>query len=132
MRRAKIAVADDNPAMLEMLVSTLRGKFAIVGAFADGTSLLSSAASLRADIILLDVSLGQMNGLEVAKCLLNAGSDAKIVFFSIHEDDTFIQAAYALGAAGYVFKSRAGADLIPALDNVAHGRVFFPTLLALN
>jgi len=79
---------------------------------------------LRPDLVILDVSLGDLNGFEVARRLRISDSTVKIIFLSVHEDIDFVNAAFDLGAAGYVFKSRIAADLMKAIDLVFHGGQF--------
>jgi DNA-binding NarL/FixJ family response regulator len=80
--------------------------------------MLERAAALRPDLIVLDISLGDMNGFEVTRRLRSAGCGSKIIFLTVHEDMEFIRAAIDLGASGYIFKSRVGADLTKAIDIV--------------
>jgi DNA-binding NarL/FixJ family response regulator len=78
------------------------------------------------DIILLDVSLGDMTGFSVAKRLKNMCGEAKIIFLSVHENSDFVRAAFDLGASGYVFKSQVSSDLKDALEAVSRGQRFVP------
>ena len=73
------------------------------------------------DLIILDISLGDMTGFEVARRLKKSGNTAKIIFLTVHEDIDFVRAAFDLGASGYVFKSRISSDLITAIDTVLCG-----------
>lgn len=122
----RLLLADDNPAMLEMLVDMLRSRYVIVGTASCGTSAVSEVISTNPDIVLLDVSLGDMTGFEVARQLKKAGCTAKIVFLSVHENREFVRAGFDVGAAGYVFKSQICVDLLPALEDVSHGQRFVP------
>jgi two-component system nitrate/nitrite response regulator NarL len=105
--------------MLEILVDLLQLQFTIVGTLSSGASVLEEATTLNADIILLDVDLGDMNGFTVAKQLRSSGCPASIVFLSVHESIDFIRAAKDLGAAGYVFKSQITRDLLKTLHTAA-------------
>jgi DNA-binding NarL/FixJ family response regulator len=111
---------------LETLVEILRRDFTIAGTLTCGASVVDQAAVLKPDIILLDVSLGDMTGFSVAQSLMNSGCQAKIVFLSVHEGFAFVRAALDIGAAGYVFKSRVNQDLVKALRKVSHGERFLP------
>lgn len=126
----RLLLADDNPAILEMLVEILQGPFVIAGTAADGMSVLREVANLNPDVIVLDVSLGDMSGFEVARQLVESGNKAKVMFLSVHENAAFVRAALAQGVLGYVFKSRAASDLIPAIHAVVAGERFIPLGLA--
>jgi DNA-binding NarL/FixJ family response regulator len=105
--------------MLEILVDLLRPQFTIVGTLSSGASVLEEATTLNADIILLDVDLGDISGFAVAEQLRRSGCPASIVFLSVHESIDFIRAANDLGAAGYVCKSHITRDLVETLHSAA-------------
>ena len=109
---------DDSTEMLNFLVEFLEPEFRVVGTVSSGSSVVAAAASLDPDIILLDVGLGDTNGFLVAQQLQNSGCSAKIVFFSVHDSHDFIEAAKAIGAAGYVSKSQIERDLVKTLHSV--------------
>lgn len=122
----RLVLVDDNPAMLETLAEMLQRDYTIAGKFSSGALLLADVAELKPDIILLDVSLGDMTGFYVAKRLKSMGCAAKIIFLSVHENLDFVRAAFDLGASGYVFKSQVSSDLVDALEAVSHGGRFVP------
>jgi DNA-binding NarL/FixJ family response regulator len=128
----KLLLADDKPDMLAALAQLLRGEFLIVGALSSGTSVLAQVDTLNPDIILLDVSLGDLSGFQVAERLRQLTCPSKIVFLSIHENPEFLQAAVDVGASGYVFKSQISRDLLHALQSVAMGIQFFSDSENLN
>jgi DNA-binding NarL/FixJ family response regulator len=113
--------------MLQMLVDMLESCYVIAAAVTSGASVLSKVIETHPDILLLDVSLGDMTGFDVARRLRNAGCQAKIVFLSVHENRDFVRAGFELGASGYVFKSQISLDLLKALNAVSHGERFTPT-----
>jgi two-component system nitrate/nitrite response regulator NarL len=76
--------------------------------------------------VILDISLGDMTGFEVARRLKDSGCTAKLIFLSVHEDVDFVTAAFDIGASGYVFKSRVTEDLTKAIDIVFNGGRFVP------
>lgn len=126
MSSIRLLLADDNPAMLEALVDTLHQTYEIAAALPDGVSVLQQFASLNPDLIILDISLGDMTGFEVAKRLKKSGCTAKIIFLTVQENIDFVSAAFDLGASGYVFKSRISSDLSEAIDVVSRGGQFVP------
>jgi CheY-like chemotaxis protein len=119
-----ILLVDDNHAVLEVLVGMLEPTYKIAATLCNGTAVVEQAAALHPDLIILDVSLGDISGFEVAKRLKRAGSPAKIIFLSLHEDMDFVGAAFGLGASGYVFKSRVTTDLDNAIAAVLSGGQF--------
>jgi DNA-binding NarL/FixJ family response regulator len=119
-----LLLADDNPALLTTLVEMLQAKYRITAALPNGTSVLNQISALRPDIAILDISLGDLTGFDVALRLRDSGCTAKIIFLTVHEDIEFVSAAFEIGASGYVFKSRATEDLIKAIDIVFNGGRF--------
>jgi DNA-binding NarL/FixJ family response regulator len=118
-------MVDDKPDMLMALTQLLRREFLIVGELSSGTSVLAQYGALKPDIILLDVSLGDLSGFQVAERLRQWECQSKIVFLSIYENPEFLHAAVDVGASGYVFKSQIDQDLLHALQSVAMGGEFF-------
>jgi DNA-binding NarL/FixJ family response regulator len=90
----------------------------------DGFTALEAARTLKPDVIVLDISMPGMNGLEVASRLREAGSTAAVVFLTVHNDEDFILAAKAAGAIGYVVKPRLFSDLTVAVQEARAGRPF--------
>jgi DNA-binding NarL/FixJ family response regulator len=120
-----LLLADDNPRMLAALVQLLQREFVIVDALASGKEVLAKSDTLCPDIILLDISLGDITGFQVSDQLKRRGCSSRIVFLSVHENPEFIRAAIEIGAFGYVFKSQISRDLVNALHAVAEGNQFF-------
>jgi DNA-binding NarL/FixJ family response regulator len=112
--------------MLQTLVEMLDRDFTIAGTLSTGEAVLKEAHQLEADVILLDISLGDTTGFEVAERLRETGSKARIVFLSVHENPAFVQAGLQHGAYGYVFKSNISRDLVRAINAVSHGERFVP------
>ncbi len=119
-----LLLADDNPALLETLIEMLEPSYKVAAALRNGASVLEEVSALRPDLVILDISLGDLTGFEVARRLKGIGCPAKIIFLSVHEDIDFVNAAFELGASGYVFKSRITADLTKAIDAVLNGGQF--------
>jgi DNA-binding NarL/FixJ family response regulator len=122
--RTRVVLADDNPEILEVVMQVLKNSYVIAGAFLDGDSVLREWQDLRPDILILDISMGERSGLEVAERLQARCAQVKIVFLTVYEDSEFVTSALAAGASAYVFKSRIATDLIPAIDQVRMGRMF--------
>jgi DNA-binding NarL/FixJ family response regulator len=119
-----LLLADDNPALLETLIEMLEPAYRVAAALCNGASVLEKVVALGPDLVILDISLGDLTGFEVARRLNDIGCSAKIIFLSVHEDIDFVNAAFELGASGYVFKSRITADLTNAIDTVLDGGQF--------
>jgi DNA-binding NarL/FixJ family response regulator len=120
----RLMIVDANPAMRQILVDILESVFSIEGTVSTGGAALREASRLNPDIILLDVSLGDMSGFSVAERLQKSGCKAKIVFVSGHESGRFSDTARRLGASGYIFKSQIDRDLMNALRSVSREAQF--------
>ncbi len=129
MSGARVLLADDNPAILDHATRLLCGEFEIVGAAQDGESVLRVYETIKPDVVVLDFSIGELSGLDLARRLLDMGHQAKIVFLTVHEEAEYVCAAMGAGGAGYVLKSRLS-DLTAAVHAVLAGRIFIsPNLM---
>ena len=131
MNRPCILLADDNSTILHLAHRVLKEDFTIAGSVMDGTSVLKEVPTLHPDVIVLDISIGSPNGIEVAHRLRESGCDAKIVFLTVHQSLDYVQAALASGASAYVIKSRMNSDLVPAIRAACSGRLFVSQLPSL-
>jgi DNA-binding NarL/FixJ family response regulator len=132
VRPIRLLLADDNPEILETLIDMLQQTYEVAGAFSNGTAVLREVGTLKPDLIVLDISLGDMTGFELAKRLKKAGCTAKIIFLTVHENIDFVRAAFDLDAAGYVFKARISPDLINAINTISDGGRFSSADLSLT
>ncbi len=131
MKRIKILLADDHAVVLEGLRRILRQpRFEIAGAVGDGRALLQAAAELNPDVIVVDVSMPLLNGIEAARQLRRSGNQVKIVFLSMHPEVTYATEALAAGGTGYVLKSSAGEELVTAIHEVLKGNLYLTPSLA--
>ena len=124
MALARVLLADDHAALLEKVGQLLDREFDVVGKVRDGQALLDAAERLKPDLVIVDISMPVMGGIEATHRLMEADSNARIVFLTVHEDPNFIREAFAAGASGYVVKSRIALDLIAAVNEVLAGRSF--------
>jgi len=124
MGAVRLLLADDNSVVLEMIAELLQPEFAVVAALSSGKDVLEQWRPAKPDIMVLDISLGDMTGFDVARRLQRAGCKAKIIFLTVHESTQFVRAAFDLEAAGYVFKSRIDPDLTEAIRSVSAGKRF--------
>jgi DNA-binding NarL/FixJ family response regulator len=120
----RVLLVDDNEGMLELATRVLRNSCVIVGAVKNGATALDVAGVLRPHVIVLDISMHGMSGLQTACALRQAGSLAAVVFLTIHDEDEFIAAARTVGGIGYVLKPRLVSDLLTAVEDARDGRRF--------
>jgi len=126
VRRARVLLADDNRPVLDRVLSVLRPDFEVVGVVENGQQLLREAKRLVPDVIVVDIMMPELTGIEAAHTLKEAGSTAKIVFLTVHEEAEFVQACFAEGGSGYVTKSRLRTDLVSAINEGLRGHRFVP------
>jgi DNA-binding NarL/FixJ family response regulator len=124
--RLRILLADDNPAILEAVRHLLQKDFQIVGAIEDARAVVRTTPELKPDVLILDISMGELNGFEITRLLKHEQCPSKIIFLTVHEELEFIRGAFDAGASGYVFKSRMNTDLHVAIKTVQAGGVFIP------
>jgi DNA-binding NarL/FixJ family response regulator len=124
--RARVMIADGQRLVLDGIQLILAPDYEVVGALSDGRMLLSEAERLRPDVIILEVALPLLNGLEVARRLRDLLPRTKVVFVSTQSDLGCIEDAYRAGAAGYVLKTSSASVLQQAIQEVLEGRIAFP------
>jgi DNA-binding NarL/FixJ family response regulator len=115
MQRPRVLLADDHPATLALTADALAGEYLVVGSVGDGRDLLVEAERLRPDVIVLDITMPRLDGIEAARQLRRMQRPARIVFLTVHEDADYARAALDAGGLGYVVKSRLASDLLPAI-----------------
>jgi DNA-binding NarL/FixJ family response regulator len=130
MTHKRVLLADDLVEVLDAVAALLRDSFDIVGTFSDGPAALKAVLKLEPDLVVLDISMPGMTGIEVATELKCRGNNAKIVFLTVHEDSDIIATCLSVGALGYVLKALMDSDLIPAMNEALAGRVFVSRLSA--
>jgi DNA-binding NarL/FixJ family response regulator len=127
--RARILIADDNSAVLKHVSKVLRRDYEVVAALEDGSSVLKECAHYKPDVIVLDISMGDPSGIDVARTLRDRGCRSKIIFLTVHEDADYVNAAMGAGGSGYVVKSRMNAELVHAVKAVLAGKLFVSGIL---
>jgi DNA-binding NarL/FixJ family response regulator len=115
LRQSRVLLAEDHPETRERVAGMLVGEFEVVGQVCDGKALLSAAGLLDPDLIVLDISMPILSGIDAASRLAMMGSRAKLVFLTVHDDQDYIGEAFSAGAQAYVVKSRLASDLLPAM-----------------
>lgn len=122
--RARVLVADDFPPFLERIVELLSRDFRVVGAVTTGAELVDAVTSLQPDVVLADIYMPVMTGLEAAVLIRRRGLQVPIVYMTAHHDQELIEAVRITGALGYVAKPHLAHDLAPAIRAALEGRRF--------
>jgi DNA-binding NarL/FixJ family response regulator len=129
-RRPRVLLCDDHLLVAEALKSLLTPEFDLVGVVEDGRALIEAAGRLRPDVIVADVTMPQLNGIEALVQLRQGGDRVPVVFLTMHRDVTFARRALEAGAAGYVLKHSAPAELVVAIRAALDGRTYLTPQLA--
>ncbi len=124
MKRARVLLADDHRMMAEGLKRLLDPEFELVGMVEDGRALVEAAARLKPDVIVADITMPRLNGLEAIPLLKKDNPDARIVVITMHRETAYARRALAAGASGFVLKSSAPSELIAAIHAALAGRTF--------
>lgn len=122
MSRATVLLADDHAIVAEGLATLLRGEFSLVGTVANGAELLEAARRLRPDVIVTDLAMPGISGLDALRQLRADGLAAKVVFLTMHANAQLAAEALRAGASGFVVKHSAGKELIAAIHTALRGR----------
>ena len=122
--KPRVLLVDDNEAMLARTSAVLAPVCIVVGTVRNGRAALEAARALAPDVIVLDISMPGMTGIELARRLRASGSSAALVFLTVHDDEELIVAARDAGGIGYVVKPRLAADLARAIRDACAGRPF--------
>jgi DNA-binding NarL/FixJ family response regulator len=124
MTKVRILLTDDHPGFTEMAEHLLEPEFEIVGKVADGQSLFDAAMRLEPEIVVTDISMPVLNGIEAAEQLKKSGCRSRIIFLTVHLGADFVHRCISTGALGFVTKSRVATDLVPAVREALAGHVF--------
>ncbi|MDP2381492.1 MAG: response regulator transcription factor [Nitrospirota bacterium] len=130
MTKPSILLADDHTMFVEALQKVLEPEFNLVGSVGDGRALIEAAPRLEPDVILLDLSMPLLNGIDAAQQLRRLVPDAKLVFLSMHGDPTYVTEAFRAGASGYVLKRASATELVQAIRASLRGHLYVSPLLA--
>src|SRR5262245_1222858 len=123
-QRARVVVADDHPSLLERVVKTLAREFSVVAAVSDGEQAVAKEAELQPDVMVIDVCMPRMSGLEATARIRRRGSDVPVVCLTAFPESEMLDAVWEAGALGYVAKGSMASDLVPAVRAALEGRRF--------
>jgi DNA-binding NarL/FixJ family response regulator len=124
MTRSRVLLADDVAQVLSAVAALLKEKFEIVAMVTDGQEAFDATLALAPDLVVLDISMPGLSGIEVARELKKRGNKAKIVFLTVHQDSDILATCFAVGGLGYVVKVLMETDLVPAINDALADRPF--------
>ncbi len=128
MTRPRVLLADDHRLLREAFARLLEPDCEVVGAVGDGRDLLDAAPRLRPDVVVLDVAMPLMNGLDAARELKRVMPEVKVIFLTMNEDPDLAAEAFRVGASGFLLKHAAAAELVQAIQEVSRGRAYITPL----
>jgi DNA-binding NarL/FixJ family response regulator len=131
MKRCRLLLADDHDIVIEGLRRVLdHPDIEIVGVVKDGRALLRATKERQPDVIIADITMPLLNGIEAARQIRKNDSNVKIIFLTMHPDVTFATEALAAGGSGYVLKNSAGNELLTAIQDVMKGHIYVTKSIA--
>ncbi len=130
MNRIRVLLADDHVLVLEGLKRILAADFDLVAMVENGREVLEVAGKLMPDVVLMDISMPLLNGVEAARQLKKIQPDVKIIFLTMHAEQPYVQEAFRAGASGYLLKRSAASELVHAIREVMKGRTYLTPLIA--
>jgi len=122
--RRRVLLADDHTLLLEAFEKLLESEYTVVGTVSDGRALLSAAAELKPDVIVLDIAMPLLNGLDAARHLKKTMPAIKLIFLTMNEDPELAREAFRIGASGYLLKTSASSELSQAINEALCGRSY--------
>jgi len=129
MSRPRVLLADDHALLLEAFEALLSQECEIVGAVTDGQALLDAAARLRPDVVVVDISMPLLNGIDAARRLRQLNPDVRIVFLTMNEDPDLAAEAFRAGASAYLLKRSAASELLVAIREAMKRRSYVTPLV---
>jgi DNA-binding NarL/FixJ family response regulator len=130
MNRPRILIADDHQILAEGLRGLLEPEFEVVGVVANGRELVAAAKKHRPDLIVADITMPSLNGIDAAVQLHDMGVNAKVVFLTMHRDVAYARQAMEAGAAGFVLKHSVASELVTAVREALRGRTYVTPMMA--
>jgi DNA-binding NarL/FixJ family response regulator len=130
VRRPRVLLADDHRMLREAFARLLEATCEVIGMVPDGRALLSAAEELQPDVVVVDISMPQLNGLDAARILRKKLPAIKVIFLTVNEDPDLAAEAFRVGASGYLLKNSAGSELVQAIEEAFQGRSYVTPMVA--
>jgi DNA-binding NarL/FixJ family response regulator len=130
MSKPRVLIADDHQILAEGVRGLLEPEFEVVGVVADGRELVTAAKNLKPDVIVADVTMPSLNGIEAAAQLRDHGITAKVVFLTMHRDVAYARRAMEAGAVGFVLKHSVASELVTAIREALRGQTYITPMIA--
>ena len=130
MKKRRILLADDHRMITDSLKNILEPTYEVIGSVEDGCMLVKEAARLLPDVIIVDISMPKLNGIEAVRKIKNEGNEAKVIFLTMHPDVTYATKAFDAGASGYVLKHSSHSELLQAVEKALLGKRFITKKIA--
>ena len=130
MKKIRILLADDHKIVLEGIRNILEPEFDLVGMVENGRALVKACEEMSPDVVIVDISMPQLNGIEATKQIKRIDDSIQIIFLTMHMDVTYAARAFEAGASGYVLKHSAADELITAIHEVIKGRTYVTPMIA--
>jgi len=127
--KLRILLADDNSAVLDQVSRALAKEYEVIAALKEGHAVVKECLRQEPDVVILDISIGDVSGIDLARELRDAGCRSRVVFLTVHEDYDFVNAALSTGALAYVVKSRLSADLVSGIEAAMAAKLFLSSSL---
>jgi DNA-binding NarL/FixJ family response regulator len=129
VKRPRVLLADDHRLLREAFVKLLEPECDVVGAVADGRALLEAAPKLQPDVVVLDIAMPQLNGLDAERQLKRSMPRVKVIFLTVSEDPELAAEAFRAGGSAFVLKNSAASELRQAIQDVSQGRSYVTPLV---
>jgi DNA-binding NarL/FixJ family response regulator len=130
MKRVRVLLADDHRMVTEGIKGLLADEFELVGVVADGHAMVAETKKLRPDVVVADISMPHLNGIDALAVLKKDNPETKVVFLTMHQNAAYARRALEAGASGYVLKHSASVELVLAIHAALKGETFITPALA--
>jgi DNA-binding NarL/FixJ family response regulator len=130
MKHTRILLADDDAPTLEGMSAVLTPYYEVAGTVADGLALVEAALRLRPDLIVSDITMPHLSGIDAARQIKTSLPGIKLLFITMHSSSAYVSAAFEAGGTGYVLKSGIGDELLGAVQSVLNGRIYLSPSLS--